>query len=352
MKRELLHKYLNNSCTPQEFGEFTAWVNNEALVDNKPGQEDWNTFTPSDKSADDKKYSHLLDKIHHGINLKERKAAKGKSISMAAVSKWFSRAAAILFLPLLGALIYFSSDHIMQPNLTAQVTVDTLEVIAPIGSRTVVQLTDGTEVSLNYGSSLKYPREFIGNTREIELVGEAYFDVAHNENKPFIVNAGNLDIKVLGTEFNVNAYPGDKNISTTLVEGKVALEENNQIGQVIALGTMIPGQHVKYDKQSGEIGSTVGNIDKYIAWKDGKLVFDNEPIAIVAKKLSRMYNVEIQVAEEIKDLTYTVTFVDEPLFFILDLMTETTPVKYSVSTRTKLPDGTYSKQKILIEKRQ
>ena len=114
---------------------------------------------------------------------------------------------------------------------------------------------------------------------------------------------------------------------------------------------MEPGQHVDYDISSGEIASSKGNTNKYIAWKDGKLVFDNEPITGVTKKLSRMFNVDIVIADEVKDYTYTVTFADESLFFILDLMKETTPINYTVAQRNKLPDGTYSKLKIKIEKR-
>ncbi|MDX8339373.1 FecR domain-containing protein [Draconibacterium sp. IB214405] len=354
MKKELLNKYLNGNCSAQEFEEFSEWVKEESLTkDGKDlGLADWVSFNPSLENTDDKKYSRLLDKIHHKINLKEHQVEKGKTISFADVTRWFSRAAAILFLPLLGVLLYLMTNNNIQSYLTAEAGVDTLEVIAPIGSRTVVQLTDGTEVNLNYGSRIKYPREFRGNTREIKLIGEGYFDVAHDSEKPFIVNTGKLNIKVLGTEFNVQAYPENQHVATTLVNGKVSLEEQGHDGEPKSLGAMQPGQHVDYNISSGEMESTSGNIDKYIAWKDGKLVFDNEPIKGVASKLSRMFNVDIFVAEELTDLSYTVTFIDEPLFFILDLMTETTPITYTVSSRNKLPDGTYTKQQINIQKRQ
>lgn len=355
MNQELLNKYLNGTCSKQEFEEFAEWAESESL--NKKGKElsfdTWLSFDPSKRKADNRKYTRLLDKIHHEINLKERNTENGKTVSFADFSKWFSKAAAILILPLIGVVLYLLSNTSIQNTLWEEVAaVDTLEVIAPIGSRTVVQLTDGTEVNLNYGSRIKYPREFIGNKREIKLYGEGYFDVAHNPDKPFIVNASNINIKVLGTEFNVNAYPDENKVATTLVSGKVTLEVLDEDGQAKTLGAMQPGQHVNYETESGEIESTLGNIDKYIAWKDGKLVFDNASIKEVTVQLSRMFNVDIKVAENISDLTYTVTFIDEPLFFILDLMTETTPIKYTVSERTKLSDGTYSKQKISIERQQ
>ena len=353
MKKEILDKYLSGACSPHEFEEFAGWV----ILDSSDieawglGFAGWKSFKPAEGHADEIKYNRLLDKIHHKINLKAHQPEKAMTATLSTVTRWFSRAAAFLFLPLLGAMLFLLSNNNIQSNMMAEASVDTLEVIAPIGSRTVVQLTDGTRVNLNYGSRIRYPRVFSGKTREILLIGEGYFNVAHNPDKPFIVNTGKLNIKVFGTEFNVQSYPGDDNIATTLVNGKVTMEVVDEEGGTRPAGSIKPGQHVEYNIHSGKVGPTTGNIEKYIAWKDDKLVFDNEPITGVAVKLSRMFNVDIQVAENIKDLTYTVTFVDEPLFLILDLMTETTPIKYTVSQRKKLPDGTYSKQQIKIEKR-
>ena len=103
----------------------------------------------------------------------------------------------------------------------AIVSVDSLEVIAPVGSRTVVELSDGSVVHLNYGSRMKYPQNFSGETRSVVLTGEGYFKVAHNPDKPFVVSTGIIDVIAVGTIFNVNAYPENNNIATTLVEGKV-----------------------------------------------------------------------------------------------------------------------------------
>jgi ferric-dicitrate binding protein FerR (iron transport regulator) len=353
MNKDLLHKYLENTSSQLEFEEFTKWVNTESFK--KEGRvlgfADWSSFEPSAELADNQKYNRLLDKIHHKINLKEYNGEKGKYLILKKAANWFSKAAAILILPMLGVMLYLMTDNSSKPGMFVENSIDTLEVIAPIGSRTVVQLTDGTEVNLNYGSRIKYPREFSGDKREIQLIGEGYFDVAHNPNKPFVVKTGKLNIKVLGTEFNVQAYPGEDHVATTLVNGKVKLEELDPDGNVKPIGAMEPGQHVNYHLNSGEIESFSGNIEKYVAWKEGKLIFDNEPITAVTTQLSRMFNVDILVADDVKDLTYTVTLLDEPLFFILDLMTETTPVTYTVSRRTKRSDGTYTKQQISIERR-
>ncbi|MBN2814388.1 MAG: FecR domain-containing protein [Bacteroidales bacterium] len=353
MKKELLIKYLKNNCTDDEFDEVVGWIKTEAQQ--KEAQswslDQWTMFEPEPGRKDEKKYLALLHKIHYEINLKHRNNKDSKVITLSKVTTWLSRAAAILFIPLIGVLFYLLSNNNFQFGKFADITVDSLEVIAPIGSRTVVQLSDGTEVNLNYGSKIKYPRNFIGDTREIILSGEAYFDVAHNQQKPFIVKTGKLDVKVLGTEFNVKAYPDDNFISTTLVKGSVALEKNLPGEKPKSIETMIPGQHITYNICSDKFTSTQGSIDKYIAWKEGRLVFDNESITDIAEQLERIFNVKIELDENVKYLTYSVTFFNDPLFLILDLMKETTPITYKVYPRKKQPDGTFSKQKIRIQKR-
>lgn len=352
MKKELLIKYLKNNCTNDEFEEIAGWIKTDAQKKGARswGFDQWKSFEPDLKKKDEKKYQALLYKIHYEINLKQRNDKDNKAISLSKVTKWLSRAAAILFIPLLGVVFYMLSNSNFQMNKYTDLAVDSLEIIAPIGSRTVVQLSDGTEVNLNYGSKIKYPGNF-GNTREVRLSGEGYFDVAHNPDKPFIVKTGKLNVKALGTKFNVRAYSGDDIIETTLVDGKVVIEKTTHDEKNQSVGTMVPGQHVVYDLNSERVTSTKGSIDKYIAWKEGRLVFDNEPITEIAEKLGRMFNVEFEIADDVKDFSYTVTFFNDPLDLILDLMRETGPITYNVLPRERQSDGTFSKQKIRIEKR-
>lgn len=353
MKKELLIKYLNNNCTDKEFDELALWVEKEASNKESEswGFEDWKSFEPDYKFENGKKYNAWLDKIHHEINLKNQ-GKESRGITMHKFTSLLSRAAAILFIPLLGVVFYMLSNNNFQSNKYADLAIDSVEIIAPIGSRTVVQLSDGTVVNLNYGSKIKYPRNFNRDIREITLSGEGYFNVAHNPDCPFIVKTRKLNVKALGTVFNVMAYPDNDIVETTLVNGEVVLEQTEVNGNAKTIGVMEPGQHVTYNIESGKIRSTKGNIDKYIVWKEGKLAFDNEPIDRVAEKLSRMFNVDIEVADNIKDYTYTVTIVNDPLLLILDLMTEVTDISYKAFPRNKMPDGTFSKQKIKIEKRQ
>jgi ferric-dicitrate binding protein FerR (iron transport regulator) len=350
MTRDLLKKFLDDRCSGEELGEIIAWIKKDACSDTGKdwAYQDWKDFGEVPDSEDKEQFDALLNNIHRKIIAKN---SNHRERTIVRLGTWLTRAAAILFLPLLGFLVY---SHYSRPEKIAWSSgsvPDTVQVITPTGSRTVVQLPDGSVVHLNHGSRLSYPQHFTGRIRGVVLLGEGYFKVIHDPQRPFLVNTGNLNIKALGTEFNVQSYPGEKTIATTLVNGKVTVERTCQGGGAFSDLTLVPGQHISFDMGKGNFLSSQGKIEKYIAWKDGKLVFDNESITEVAGRLSRQFNVDIDVADNARYFTYTVTFVDEPLFQILDLMKIATPVKYKVLPRVKMPDGTYSKQKIILEKR-
>lgn len=355
MKKELLIKYLNNKCTDTELGEVLRWIKADAL--NEDGKnwifEDWNSCQETENLEEDEKFTTIFDKIQEKIdnNTQGNSKVANKTLTLTFATQWITRAAAVLLIPVLTFLFYTLSERKIESDKFARLAVDSLEVIAPMGSRTVVQLSDGSVVHLNYGSRIKYPQFFSGDTRKVVLTGEALFKVAHNPNKPFIVKAGNLNIKAVGTTFNVLAYPDDDVIETTLVNGKVILEQINLNERSKTIGTMIPGQHIEYNAISGAISSTKGKVEKYISWTDGKLIFEDSPILQVAERLSQMFNVDFEINDEIKDYIYTVSLEDESLTQVLDLMTIATPVAYKILPRKKLQDGTFSKQLIMIEKR-
>ncbi len=350
MTKELLERYLNDRCTPHEVEEVVRWLTQQAFsIENKRLiKTDWQQFKERNSLVRPETLDNLLDKIHHKINIENHRNARRGS----RLAAWMSKAAAVILIPVLAFLFYTISENQKLNSQITSVSVDSLEVVAPTGSRTVVELSDGTTVHLNYGSRIKYPHNFIGKTRNVVLSGEACFEVTHNPDKPFVVKTGHLDIKALGTVFNVNAYPENGDIATTLIKGKVLMEGTNNNGDTKIIKKLLPGMHVKYEKKTGKTKASMEKeAEKYIAWKDGKLVFDNEPIDQLAQRLSRMFNVEIQLDDEVVKYRYTVTFVDEPLFQILELLSVATPISFRALPRTKNPDGTFSKQRILIESR-
>jgi hypothetical protein len=183
----------------------------------------------------------------------------------------------------------------------------------PYGKRFDVILADGTSVHLNAGSVLKYPSNFDGNSkREVFLEGEAYFKVTKNKDIPFIVKTEKLDTRVYGTEFNVSAYMNDNTTDVVLVEGIVGVQETT-----------------KRTGFSNEYVENV-NVSSYIAWKSGSLMFDNENIANVFKKLERQFNVDIQNDySELYKHSYTGTFRSENIDDILMIISAHTKFYYS-----------------------
>jgi transmembrane sensor len=166
------------------------------------------------------------------------------------------------------------------------------QLIVPYGKRSTLLLSDGTKVWLNSGSRLVYAPVFKGKTREVYLEGEGYFEVAKNENKPFLVKTDLLQVKVYGTKFDVRAYKSDNEYNTILLEGKVSidLKENPNPKEIF----LTPNQKASLFKEQNEVLlSQIENAEKYIGWIDGYLTFENESVGELIKKVSHYYNITI-----------------------------------------------------------
>lgn len=193
----------------------------------------------------------------------------------------------------------------------------------PIGGQYELQLPDGTRVWLNAASSLKYPASFYAlKQRSVELTGEAYFEVAKDKTKPFLVKSKGQEVEVLGTHFDVNAYPDEQSIKTTLMEGSVKL--NGQL-------TLKPGeQSVLSD---GKFNVKEVNAIDAADWKNGEFVFNNEPLTSIMKKVARWYGVEIVYTN---DLGKVPTFSgsvsrSENISSVLNMLAETSNVRFAIA---------------------
>ena len=160
-------------------------------------------------------------------------------------------------------------------------------ISTPMGGQYEVILPDGTHVTLNAASSLTYPVAFTGNERSVSLSGEAYFEVAKDQSRPFRVKSGAQAVTVLGTHFNINAYMDEAAIKTTLLEGsvEVAAGENKTM--------IVPGQQAVMEPQSGSLHTRTVNTDKEVAWKNGVFSFDGDDLKTIMRQVSRWYNLEI-----------------------------------------------------------
>ena len=346
MTKDLFIKYLQGNCTEEEFVQILSWIRegSQSILGKEMVQQIWEEFEPEAGYVERIKYNRILDKIHHQININQHPTTLviQKASSQKRISTILTRVAAILLLPVLSLLLYTNISNI--DHYAAN--LNELEVEAPAGSRTHIELGDGTVVFLNHGSKLRYPYRFNGDIREVFLTGEAYFEVAHNAKVPFIVGTNRLDVKATGTAFNVSAYPDDNAVETTLVEGKVILYERKNNNEIKSL---TPGECLKFDPQKNSYSIEMGNTSKYTSWKDGLLVFKNDNVEDIAKKLARWYNIEVEITnQKIKEYPFTATFTDETLPQVLELLSLVTPVSYQLTLSKKLPDGSFSKQKVRI----
>ena len=346
MTKELFIKYLQGNCSEKDFDQLILWIRESSKSDSgkEIAQMVWEEYEPEAGPAQRIKYDHLLDKIHHQINLSQNTTqfTIPKIKDRNRILSIITRAAAILMLPVLSMLVYITI------STKGQFSQNTNELVveAPAGSRMTFELGDGTKVWLNHGSKLKYPYRFDEKSRKVFLTGEAYFSVAHNKKAPFIVETSNLDVKATGTAFNVSAYADDNFVETTLVEGRVVLSDRVSNKDIKALS---PNECLRFNCINKDYTLESGKPIKNTSWKDGRLVFRNDSLEVVAKKLARWFNIDVEITnKKVKDFTYTATFTNETLVQILDLMSIPTPVGYKLTEIRKLSDGSFSKQKVLI----
>jgi transmembrane sensor len=263
-------------------------------------------------------------------------------------------AAIVLFILGIGGLSgYFISQNSTRNDLilSAGKSSDVInqEISTNFGARMKFQLPDGTTVHLNSGSKLIFPSNFNENYRKVQLRGEAFFEVTPDPDRPFTVQTNVINVKVLGTTFNLKAYPDSKEISTTLVSGKISLEKETA-GIFKQIAILNPHERAVYNEENEMIEVSVQeDLDKFIAWKDGKLVFFNDPIDELAEKLGIWYNVTVKIGNKnLQKCRFTATFTDEPIEQVLDLLSKSSPIKYKVIKSSKLSDNSFSKRVIIF----
>lgn len=288
-----------------------------------------------EKGAGPDEIEGLLHQVQHRIFLEENR----EMIRLRQVHR-VQRIAAVLFFPLLLAfMIYLFLDN-------REMAVDAFaEIRSPLSGKTYFVLPDGSNGFLNNGSVLKYPLAFIGN-RKVRLTGEACFDIVHT-GTPFHVLTQKLDVKVMGTIFNVSAYEGDQSEEIILQHGKVQVSSAD--GKELAI--LKPDQQLIFNCRSRNIQLRDVNASQFIAWTEGKLVFRNEALDDVIKRLSRWYNVDFEIADpELVHYTFHATFMDEPLDEVLKLLSLTTPIIYEEEKR-KIPGNgdTLEQRKITLK---
>lgn len=295
---------------------------------------DWNEFMRNESDAKAAP-GPLLDKIHHQIRLNEFKRSKS---FIRRLSGFYARAAAIILIPLLagtGILLYRGMvQDAGQPSVAS--------IYAPPGSRVAFSLPDGTKGMLNSGSTLEYSLPFSGK-RDVTLSGEAWFEVTHDEKHPFSVDAGNLDLTVLGTAFNVSAYPDENYTEVVLENGSILVNSDRYAEGMV----MMPSERFVF--QDGKASRSLTDPDKYSSWTEGKLVFRSDSMSEVARRIERWYNVNVELMDsELENYSFRATFEDDPLEEVLKFLSMTSPIRYEITPREITADEIVAKSTVKI----
>lgn len=308
---KLLKKYFEEQCTPQE----------------KEQVEEWLTLDESNVSINDDYLNNFDNKAIKEEIWREIKPTKEIFKKHQNLTNLFLKVAASLVFLISSALAFQYGEPLFKSNEIAYRTIT-----SDYGEKSHVTLLDGTHITLNAGSKLKIPIDFLkGKERIVQLQGEAYLEVAKNPNRPFSVITPKMTVRVLGTKFNVKSYKSDSLSSVTVKEGSVSVTDslNHQV-------ILVKGQMAIYTKAQQNLVKIETNIDKHISWTEETLVFKDQSLSEIATVLERWYNIKISIANKsLKNDHFTGTFKNAPILTkVIHNMALTMQFKYKFKKDT------------------
>ena len=310
--KELIEKYFDGNITDAEIKELSDWIKNDRHLQNWWEEE----FSKSDAGINPVLRDKLFARIKEQTQGKEETQGKEKPRTIR-MNPW-KWAAAIVFPICIAFFTYYLVD-------SSQTVGAPFIVKADKGDKATIELPDGTNVVLNSASQLSYLNNFGENGRRVQLNGEAYFKVAHDEKRAFIVQVGDLEVKVLGTSFNVSAYEDAKDVTVVLLEGKVGVYAQ-KISHI-----MKPGDKIEYNKATHKITATQVHPNDYIEWTKGNMYFEKESLENIMKTLSRIYDVEIRFdSNKLPNEYFTGTIPGGGIQNALNILMLTSPFYYEM----------------------
>jgi ferric-dicitrate binding protein FerR (iron transport regulator) len=317
MKEAILIRFLQRRCTPSEIREVEQWVaadkaNAEWLFEAERiwGLKDEWRF--ADQQEAEKAYRRFLAAVR-----KEKPAGKNP------FPMFLKYAAAIAAIILLSVNLYL----LLGKNRT-ETAMHTIEV--PRGQRVVLTLPDGTRVWLNSQTTLTYPASFSAKNRDVTLAGEGFFEVVRNESSPFTVHSPLMHVKVLGTKFDVRAYPGETAL-VTLSEGSVEVSTTDRKNRI----TLRPRQQLACSEQTGLLLTDHTDTERTNSWITGELAFVHQPLAEIAAELERRFDVQIHICDTaLAEDMFTCRFKGNvTIEQILNFLKETQRMDYQIKDR-------------------
>lgn len=334
----IISRYLSKEATPEEIKVLDAWVSaapenyRNFLSQKNVWEVSHPAFHPEEIDVESA-HRKVMEQILHP----SQPVSVHPKLSFL---HYWQKVAAILLLPLLilSAYLYFKP--------ASQIAETYQELFTPYGTWSVVNLPDGSKVWLNAGSSLKYPTQFNDKQRVVSMQGEAYFEVESDKEHPFIVKTKQLTVEATGTAFNVNAYAPDHVAAVTLVKGKVAVTLDQK--KTISLS---PGEKIDYNLTTSLYNVNKTNTYKWCSWKDGILIFRDDPLEYVFKRLGQTYNVEFILKDaELGKYSYKATFEGESLNEILRLLEMSAPIRCKEVSNRHTNNEKFEKQRIEVSK--
>ncbi|MCD7936627.1 MAG: FecR domain-containing protein [Tannerellaceae bacterium] len=321
-----LIRYIRNKLTTPEREQVETWINSSE--ENQKTVRDLFYFSVANSTVSCIKKTSP-EKALKKVSKRIRKNAKAKFFL------YCQRVAAILFLPLL----MFTGYQVIESYQTEEPHFYLEARMTPgmIGS---LVLPDGTKVWLNSSTYLKYPNSFEGDLREITVDGEAYFQVAHDETKPFLVHTPHSSIRVLGTEFNVDAYSNKEFVITTLVEGAVefSFPDINNRRQTLR---MEPNEQIYYDKQKQQAYKQETYVAKDIAWIHGEIVLKDTPLSEVLWIMEKRFNVEFKIKNASHfNYSFTGIFTNQHIERVLEYFKRSSHIQYRIDHHHEEDGGT------------
>jgi len=338
---KIIERYINGEANEKEreYVESLLASEDSNLYLSSQLSKDWDLMQ-SEKVLQIANTSQILDRIHHSINKLESKKTRRPHKRFLRV---YMKIAGIILIPIVisSSLIFNHLSNKYFKNIDKE-TVTSL--YAPFGSRVSFKLPDGTSGMLNGGSTLSYSVPFTQN-RLTKLKGEAWLEVAKDEKSPFIIDVGNSLVKVIGTSFNISAYPNDNYVEVVLAEGQLEFKDKIY-GQ-----REIVEPFERISNTGGQLEKSFVEPYKYSSWTKGKLIFNGDYMDEVAKRIERWYNVKVFLADnELLKYSFHATFEDEKLEDIIKYLSMTSPISYKILPRKILPDGSLKKQEVIIYK--
>lgn len=347
MELELLIKYIEGGIKQEESLKVDKWINSNARNNyyfNKVKQalfsiDDYKALNKLDVNKD---WDIIVKRIERSS--RKNNPTKLRKLSSSPI---FKIAAVIIFIVTIGSIFFYLNNI----NTNSQVSAY-YEFVVPDGQKSEVNLTDGTKVWINAGSILRLPNSFETKNRDVWLEGEAFFEVTKNAQKPFIVHTSDINIKVLGTSFNVRAYEDEDLIETTLIEGLVDLQKTSDNGETDnETVTLKPNHKAVYFKSKDAyiseslikeikqplivrkiLISEPVNTEVVTSWKEGKLIFEDEKLIDIIPRLERYYGVTISIkGDKLNEVRYTGTIKKISIEQTIKALQITTPFDYQIN---------------------